>query len=164
VILAGIFLAIFAGYGLLHIVKALKPRLSITVAGSVLAAFMVIGLAYAVMPHDNPFVLYGAARANTENFSPVTMQFNSLDVEDNEKLLSAIQWINQNTGPGTVIVGERHWRGFMELYLEDDRIYRFSNDPLSLAQALERQDRQAYLITYDARSPAMFEVEDVAIR
>jgi hypothetical protein len=164
VILAGIFLAIFSGYGILHLVRNLKPRLFVTLAGSVLAAFAVIGLAYAVMPYDSPFALYGAARANTENFSPVTMQFNSLDVQDNEKLLSAIAWINRNTEPDAVVVGEKHWRGFMELYLEDERTYRFSSDPLALAQALERQNEPAYLITYDADSPVMFEVEDVAIR
>lgn len=164
VILAGIFLAIFAGYGILRVAKSLKPKISAAIAGSVLAAFVVIGLAYAVMPYDSPFILYGAARGSTENFSPVTMQFNSLDVQDNEKLLSVIAWINQNTEPEAVIVGEKHWRGFMELHLQDGRTYRFSGDPLALAEALERQSKPAYLITFDPRSPAVFEVEDVAIR
>jgi hypothetical protein len=163
VILTGIFLAIFAGYGIFYIVRNLKPELSITVAGSTLAAFAIIGVAYAVMPYDSPFVLYGMARYAIEDFGPVTMQFNSLDIQDNDKLLSAIEWINLNTEQNAVIVGEKHWRGFMELYLENDRIYRFSNDPLTLAQALERQGKPAYHISFDSRI-TMFHVEDVAIK
>lgn len=164
VILAGIFFSILAGYGILHVAKSLKPRFSIAVAGSALAAFVAIGLAYAVMPYDSPFVLYDAARSSIEDFGPVTMQFNSLDTEDNGKLLSAIEWINQNTEQDAVIVGEKHWRGFMELYLEDGRTYRFSDNPQALAEALERQGMPTYQIKFDGSSPAMFEVEDVAIR
>jgi hypothetical protein len=164
IILSGILLAIFASCGILHVVKNFKPRLSAAVAGSVLAAFAAIGLAYATTPYDGPFVLYGAARADIEDFGPVTMQFNSLDIQDNDKLLSAIEWINQNTEHDAVIVGEKHWRGFMELYLEDGRTYRFSSNLQALAEALERQGEHAYLIRTDSNSPAMFAIEDVAIR
>jgi hypothetical protein len=164
IILAGIFLGVFAGYGILYTIKNLNPRTSIAVAGSVLAAFAVIGLAYTVMPYDSPFALYEAARTSIENFGPPTMQFNSLDIQDNDKLLSAIAWINHNTEQDAVIVGEKHWRGFMDLYLQDDRTYRFSGDPLALAQALERQEKPVYMIKFDPNSPAMFEVEDIAIR
>jgi hypothetical protein len=164
-IISGVFLSIFAGYGILHIIKNLKPRLSATVAGSVLAAFVVIGLAYAVMPYDNPFILYGMTRGNIEDFGPVTMQFNSLDTQDNEKLLSTIAWINHNTKEGAIIVGEKHWRGFMELYLEGGRTYRFSNNTQALAEALEWRGENVYLIRLDGSSPAMFTViEDPAIR
>jgi hypothetical protein len=163
VILSGIFLSIFAGYGILHIVKNLKPGFSAIVAGSVFAAFAIIGIAYATMPHDNPFVLYGAARTNIQDFAPVTMQFNSLDIQDNDKMMSAIAWINQNTEQDAVVVGEKHWRGFMDVYLEDERKYRFSANPQALAEALERRGQNVYLVRFDG-SPAMFAVEDVAIR
>jgi hypothetical protein len=92
------------------------------------------------------------------------MQFNSLDIEDNGKLTSTIQWINQNTENNAVIVGEKHWRGFMEMQLEDGRTYRFSGNPEALAEALERQGAHVYEITFDGSSQEMFEVEDVAIR
>jgi hypothetical protein len=164
IILSGIFLSILAGYGVLHIVKNLKPRFSMTIAGFVLATFATIGLLYATMPYDGPFILYSAARAYIEDFAPVTMQFNSLDIQDNDKIMSAIAWINQNTEQNAVIVGEKHWRGFMELYLEDERTYRFSNNPQVLAEALERRGQHVYLIEFDGSSPAMFEVEDLAIR
>lgn len=164
IIVAGIFLAIFASYGILHIVKNLKPRVSIAVACSVIIGFAGIGMAYAVMPYDSPFVLYGAARQSTENFSPVTMQFNSIDIRDNDEILSAIEWINQNTEHDAVIVGEKHWRGFMELHLKAERTYRFSDNPLTLAEAIEGQGKPTYMITFDSRRQPMFAVEDVAIR
>lgn len=164
IILSGIFLSIFAGYGILHIVRNQKPRISSAIAGCILAAFAAIGLAYAIMPYDSPFVLYGSARAEIEDFAPVTMQFNSLDIHDNDKMVSAIAWINHNTEQDAVIVGEKHWRGFMELYLEDERTYRFSNSPENLAKALAMRGEHAYLIRADSTSPAMFAIEDVAIR
>lgn len=164
IILSGVFLSIFAGYGILHVVKNLKPRLSIVLAGSVLAGFAAIGLAYATMPYDNPFILYGAARTDIEQFGPVTMQFNSLDIQDNEKLMSTIVWINQNTGLDGIVVGEKHWRGFMELYLEDERTYRFSENPKALAEALDRRGENVYLVRFDGSSPSKFIVEDIVTR
>jgi hypothetical protein len=165
IIMSGIFLSIFGGYGIAHTVKNLTTRHSATIAGSVLAAFAAIGLAYAVMPYDKPFIMYGIVRGNIEDFGPVTMQFNSLDIQDNDKLLSAIAWINQNTNRDAVIVGEKHWRGVMELYLEDERTYRFSDNPEILAGALERGGENVYLIGLDGSSPAKFTIiEEHTIR
>jgi hypothetical protein len=159
IIIAGIFLAIFAGYGIIHLIRNLKVKPA--VAGSVLAAFAAVGLAYAVMPHDSPFVLYAAARASIENFGPVTMQFNALDIEDNDEILSTIAQINEDTEPDAVIVGEKHWRGFMEMYLEGQRTYRFSNDPQVLAEALDNKGKHAYLLKLNPNSPHSFVIEDV---
>lgn len=164
IIVAGIFLAIFASFGILHVIKNLKPRTSLFAALSILITFAVVGIAYAVMPYDSPFVLYGIARQNIENFSPVTMQFNSIDIQDNPEILSTIEWINQNTEADAVIVGEKHWRGFMEIYLQDQRTYRFSENPQTLAEAIEKQGKAVYLITYDSRMQPMFAIEDIAIK
>jgi hypothetical protein len=153
-VLAGIFLAIFAGYGIVHLIRRTKARLAI--AGSVLAAFAIIGIAYAIMPYDNPFILYSAARASTENFMPPTMQFNALDVKDNGKLLSAIASINLSTEPDSVIIGEKHWRGFMEMHLEGQRTYRFSNNLPALVEASDRLGPHVYL--FESDSDATFEV------
>ena len=43
-------------------------------------------------------------------------------------MMSAISWINKNTQPNAIIIGEKDWRGFMELYLQDHRNFRFSDD------------------------------------
>jgi hypothetical protein len=161
IILTGILLSIFAGYGLLYIVNKLKSNLSAIVACLILAAFAVIGLAYALMPYDNPFILYGAVRNYITSFAPVTMQFNSLDVQDNNNLILAITKINENTEHSAIIVGEPHWRGFMELYLKDGRIYHFSNDPLALAMALEQQGYHVYLIQVEGNMQTSFRIEDI---
>ncbi|MDQ3854412.1 MAG: hypothetical protein M3299_16465, partial [Thermoproteota archaeon] len=146
IIITGIFLSIFAGYGSLRLVNKLKSNLSEIVACLIIAAFAVIGLAYALMPYDSPFILYGAVRNYITYFAPVTMQFNALDIQDNNNLLLAIAQINENTEHDAIIVGEPQWRGLMELYLTDDRIYHFSNDPLALAMLLEQQGHRVYLI------------------
>jgi hypothetical protein len=161
IVLTGIFLSVFAGYGILHLVKRVKSSLSAIVACSILAAFAVIGLAYELMPYDNPFVLYGVAQGYIRYFAPATMQFNSLDIQDNGNLLSAIAYINKNTEHNAIIVGEPHWRGFMELYLEDDRIYHFSNDPVSLAMTLEQQGQPAYLIKVEGNVQTSFKIENI---
>jgi hypothetical protein len=164
IILTGILLSVFAGYGLLYLVNKLKSNLSAIVACLILAAFAVIGLAYALLPYDNPFILYGAVRNNITSFAPVTMQFNSLDVQDNNNLILAITKINENTEHNAIIVGEPHWRGFMELYLKDDRIYHYSNDPLALARSLEQQGYDVYLIEVEGNQHTSFRIENLQKR
>ena len=164
IVLTGIFLSVFAGYGILHLVSRLKSNLSAIVACSILAVFAVIGLAYALMPYDSPFILYGAVRNYITYFAPVTMQFNSLDIQDNDDLLLTITQINENTEHNAIIVGEPHWRGFMELYLRDDRIYHFSNDPLALATTLEQQGHHVYLIKLEGNLQTSFRIENIQKR
>ena len=159
IVLAGIFFSIFAGYGCLRLVNKFKSNLSAIVACSIIAAFAIIGLAYALMPYDRPFILYGAVQNYITYFAPVTMQFNSLDVQDNINLLLAIAHINENTEHNAIIVGEPQWRGFMELYLRDDRIYHFSNEPLALATLLEQQGHQVYLIEAEGNQETSFRIE-----
>jgi hypothetical protein len=164
IVLTGIFLSVFAGYGILYVIKKAKSRISSILAGSILAGFAVIGLAYSVMPHDSPFILYGAARANIEKFGPVTMQFNSLDIGDNSNLVSAIIWLNENTERDAIIVGEKHWRGFMDIYLEDGRTYVSSDDPSAVAVALEKQGKSVYMILAKGSFHTTFTIERVGKR
>jgi hypothetical protein len=164
IILSGILLSVFASYGILYLVNKLKSNLSAIVACLILAAFAVIGLAYALMPYDTPFILYGAVQNYITSFAPVTMQFNSLDVQDNNNLILAITEINENTEHNAIIVGEPHWRGFMELYLKGDRIYHFSNEPLALAMALEQQGHHVYLIQVEGNLQTSFRIEHIQRR
>jgi hypothetical protein len=161
IIIAGIFLSIFGGYGSLRLVNKLKFNLSAIVAFSIIGVFAAVGLAYALMPYDSPFILYGAVRNYITHFAHVTMQFNSLDVQDNNNLLSAIAQINENTERNAIIVGESQWRGFMELYLRDDRIYHFSNDPLALAALLEQQGHHVYLINAEGNPQTTFRIKNI---
>jgi hypothetical protein len=159
IILAGIFLSVFAGYGILHLIRNLKKRF--TIAGFILGAFAVLGLSYAVIPHHSASALYGIIGVHAENLPPVTMQFNSIDVEDNDDLLSTIAWINKNTELDALIVGENHWRGFMELYLEDKRTYHFSEDPQAFAETLINRGQKVYLIEFNTKSSTLFVVKDI---
>jgi hypothetical protein len=161
IVLSGIFLSIFAGYGILHLVDKLKPNLSAIAACLILSGFAVIGLSYALMPYDSPFILYGIVQNYIRYFAPATMQFNSVDIQDNDNLLSAISYININTERNAFIVGEPHWRGFMELYLKDDRTYHFSDDPLTLAKTLGQQDQPAYFIKVEGSNQTRFIVENI---
>jgi hypothetical protein len=160
IILAGIFLSVFAGYGVLHLVRNLKKRSAI--AGFILGAFAVLGVSYAVIPHHSASAVYGIVGVHAKNLPPVTMQFNSIDVEDNDELLSTIAWINENTEQDAVIVGESHLRGFMELYLEDNRTYHFSEDPPTFAEILSKRGHQVYLIELNGKSPALFVVKKIS--
>jgi hypothetical protein len=159
IILAGIFLSVFAGYGILYLIRNLKE--AFTIAGCILGAFAILGLAYAVIPHDSASVVYGIVGVHAKDLPPVTMQFNSIDVEDNDDLLSAIAWINKNTEQEALIVGETHWRGFMEIYLEDKRIFHFSENPQAFAEALSKAGHRVYLIEFSSKSPTLFVVKDV---
>ena len=160
IILAGIFLSVFAGYGVLHLVRNLKKRSAI--AGFILGAFAVLGVSYAVIPHHSASAVYGIVGVHAKNLPPVTMQFNSIDVEDNDELLSTIAWINENTEQDAVIVGESHLRGFMELYLEDNRMYHFSEDPPTFAETLSKSGHQVYLIELNGKSPALFVIKRIS--
>lgn len=162
IILSGIFLSIFAGYGILNIIRNLRQ--AFTIAGFILGAFAALGVAYAVVPHDTASVVYGIVGVHAKDLPPVTMQFNSIDVEDNDDLLSAIAWINKNTEHGALIVGENHWRGFMEMYLENNRIYHFSEDPRALADSLSEAGHRVYLIEFNSNSANMFVVKDISHR
>ena len=159
IILAGIFLSVFAGYGILHLIRNLRRRF--TIAGCILGAFAVLGVSFAVIPHHSAAALYGIIGLHSEHLPPLTMQFNSIDVEDNDELLSAIAWINKNTEQDALIVGQNHWRGFMELYLENERTYHFSEDPQTTAEALSKRGQQVYLIEFSSTSPTLFVVKDI---
>jgi hypothetical protein len=159
IILAGIFLSVFAGYGILHLIRNLRRRF--TIAGCILGAFAVLGVSFAVIPHQSATALYGIIGLHSEHLPPLTMQFNSIDVEDNDELLSAIAWINKNTEQDALIVGQNHWRGFMELYLENERTYHFSEDPQTTAEALSKRGQQVYLIEFSSTSPTLFVVKDI---
>jgi hypothetical protein len=162
IILAGIFLSVFAGYGILYLIRNLKKRF--TIAGFILGAFAVLGVSYAVIPHHSASALYGIIGVHAKNLPPVTMQFNSIDVEDNDDLLSTIAWINKNTEQNALIVGESHLRGFMELYLENERTYHFSEDPQAFAETLINRSQQVYLMEFNSKSPTKFVVKDVSNR
>lgn len=189
--LFGIFLSLFAAYGIVvgliqeHLMKQeevgnnnnINTRkkntiVSLLISGSVLGIFVVAGISYAVMPYKDPFFLLSKFRSRIEYFAPVTMQFNSMDVKDTSKLIDAITWINKNTEPGAIITGEKHWRGLMELYLQNGRTYVSLNpsdvktyelNPKDEAHKLGDQ-KYAYLIYHDPALPNPFVIMKIETR
>jgi hypothetical protein len=154
--LAGIFLSIFSGRGIIRLLDKMNIKYSVGPSAVVLSYFIVAGLEFALLPYGTPFFLFAITRDNIQDFSPVTMQFNSIQLEDNDRMISAIAWINNNTEPDAAIVGQKHWLGFMELYLKDERSYYFSNNPQALAETLGERGEQVYLMMFDGSSPARF--------
>jgi hypothetical protein len=49
----------------------------------------------------------------------------------------------------------------MELYLENERTYHFSEDPQTTAEALSKRGQQVYLIEFSSTSPTLFVVKDI---
>lgn len=143
IILFGVFASIFAGHFICRTFNHSRYRL--VAPALVLAGFSVLGLSFVVLPYDDPFVLFAMTKDHIQDFIPATMQFNVLDVRDNDAFLLAIDGINHNTESNAVIVGEKHWRGFMDLYLKDERTYKFSQNPENLALSYAKLGNDVYL-------------------
>jgi hypothetical protein len=165
IILNGIFLSIFSAYGLIIVISKIKSPDTIKqliknhnsqVLLLIYAFFLVvpvtIGLTFEIIPYDKSLLLFDTTKNYIERFVPLTMQFNSLDIRDDADLLKAISWINNNTSKSAVIVGEKHWRGFMELNLKDNRSYAFSDmifaDPVSFLTNKDKSSSSNYLIDF----------------
>jgi hypothetical protein len=116
---------------------------------SFLYVSIAMGVIYAVIPYDESFVLYGLAGKYIQGFAPLSMQFNALDINDNDNLIDLVSWINNNTDPHSLIIGEKHLRGWMEIKLQDGRDYIFSDDLYSLYKNLvsEHHTTSFYMIT-----------------
>jgi hypothetical protein len=147
IILCGIFLSIFAGYGIIQLAQKKNTNVAKTLAASFLCIVVAIGIIYAVMPYDG-FSVYGIVGKYIQNFVPLTMQFNSLDISHNDNLIDLISWINKNTDPNSLIIGAKHWRGWMEIKLQDKRVYLSSDNIYGLYRSLaNKQTINLYMIT-----------------
>ena len=146
IILCGIFLSIFAGYGIIQLAQKKNTNVAKTLAASFLCIVVAVGIIYAVMPYDG-FSVYGIVGKYIQNFVPLTMQFNSLDISHNHNLIDLISWINKNTDPNSLIIGAKHWRGWMEIKLQDKRVYLSSDNVYGLYGSLANKHTNLYMIT-----------------
>lgn len=64
------------------------------------------------------------------------MQYNSISLPESRALLSAVDWINNdtNTAEGSLIMGSKHLRGWMELELKE-RTFLFTDNNTNLLAA-----------------------------
>ena len=96
---------------------------------SVIISFLIIiGLAYMVMPTNQPFPIYAVFREHTDFFIPASMQTNVVDIDHNQDLLTAIEWINKNTQSNATIYGENHLKGWMKVTLKGNRTFDTYNN------------------------------------
>ena len=154
IILFGIFLSIFAGYGIIELSAKKNTNFAKIIQRSFLSIIVAMGILYAVMPYDEYFVLYVIAGKYIQEFAPLSMQFNVLYIYDNDNLIDLISWINNNTDPHSLIIGEKHWRGWMEIKLQDERDYIFSDDIYALYKNLVSEHTTSfYMITSNGIKP-----------
>jgi len=177
IILLGVFLSIFSAYGLCELVFKVKIRsvyqihnfscyaarpFSIILISIILGIFVLMGITYEIAPNASPYTLwYGLGQSYVGSFVPSSMQFSSVHASDTKELITAIAWINKNTPQNSVIIGEKHWRGFMELYLKDHRTFHFSEDITSLGNQIVRLEPNVplYFIHYSgdlSKSPNVY--------
>ena len=154
IILFGIFLSIFAGYGIIELSAKKNTNVANIIGRSFLYIIIAMGIIYAIMPYGESFSLYVIASNYIQNFAPLTMQFNALDIYDNDNLIDLISWINNNTDPHSLIIGEKHLRGWMEIKLQDGRDYIFSDDIYALYKNLVSEHTTSfYMITKNGIKP-----------
>lgn len=136
--LFGIFLSIFAGYGIIKYSQTkIRSNYRIYVLCLVLGLSVALGLLYETMPYQFASVLENVLGQSIEPFGPATMQFNSISIEDNSELLKTISWINENTPKNATLMGEKHWRGWMEIKLQHARSFVFFSNQLAILQFIQ---------------------------
>jgi hypothetical protein len=136
IIIFSILLSIFSGYGFTSLIEnkyrtthGKKLRTYIVV----LIPFIFLGTVFAMSPNNSYLNVYGAFHFFISHYEPLTMQYNSISLPESRSLLSAIDWINNdtNTAAGSVIMGSKHLRGWMELELKE-RTFLFADNNTKL--------------------------------
>ena len=143
-VIFGVFLSIFAAYGIIHLASRLHSvKKEVAILSGVIALTVIFGFAYTTMPRDESFIYYGAPENQLRIFFGIAMQ---PDREHNSNLKSAISWINENTESDAIIVGSSLFRGWMQIYLADDRVFKFSLNLEDLVLNVSNQDDNGYFI------------------
>jgi hypothetical protein len=138
IFLFGIFLSIFAGYGIIKYSQSkIGSNYRTHVLCLVLGMSVILGLLYETMPYQFGSVLENVLGQSVEPFGPATMQFNSISIEDNYELLKTIAWINENTPKNATLIGEKHWRGWMEIKLQHAKSFVFFSSQLAALQYIQ---------------------------
>lgn len=120
IIIFSIFLSIFSGYGFVTLIESKRIAIShkkLTNYLVILIPFLFLGSVFATSPNGSYLNFYGLFHEYVHYYDPMTMQYNSISIPESESLLSLIDWMNNNTHSGSIIVGSKHLRGWMELGL-----------------------------------------------
>ncbi|HXT82817.1 MAG TPA: hypothetical protein VN704_00465 [Verrucomicrobiae bacterium] len=128
-LILGIYLSLFSIYGFYLLTDFyLKTRRDILKNGiilSFLSFFVIYGILFIVVPSGNIYSLPSFFQEHTGFILPNSMNFNSLQIKDNQDLLKSIEWINSNTPENSIIIGTKHWRGWFSLFLHKTHNYTY---------------------------------------
>lgn len=132
IVIFSIFLSLFSGYGFISLIENKRISISSRKLNNyliVVLPFIFLGSTFAVSPNNSYFNIYGAFHQFIGPYGPLTMQSNSIYLPESRSLLSVIDWINNdtNTPEGSVIMGSKHLRGWMELELKE-RSFLFADN------------------------------------
>lgn len=142
IILSGLFLSIFSFFGLISLIYKSQKLRNHIMFSVILSFLIIIGLAYMVMPNNQPFPIYAVFRENTDFFIPASMQTNVVDIDHNQDLLTAIEWINKNTQSNATIYGENHLKGWMKVTLKGNRTFDTYNNNMVNKEAIYLMDHK----------------------
>ena len=136
IVIFSIFLSLFSGYGFITLIENRRIALSCRKLNNyliILIPFIFLGSAFAASPNNSYLNIYGTFHQFIGPYGPLTMQYNSISLPESRSLLSAIDWINNdtNTVEGSVIMGSKHLRGWMELELKE-RTFLFADNNTKL--------------------------------
>jgi hypothetical protein len=158
IVIFSIFLSLFSGYGFITLIENRRIAISSSKLNNyliILLPFVFLGSAFAASPNNSYLNVYGAFHQFIGPYGPLTMQYNSISLPESRSLLSAIDWINNdtNTAEGSVIMGSKHLRGWMELELKE-RTFLFADNNSKLLESdkyselylLELKSRQSTMI------------------
>jgi len=128
ILLFGISLSIFAGYGFVRAIQMISIRLRntylyILVSGVIFLIFAQFGIIYAILSYEAQVSVIGLFDKNIQDFAPKSMQFNSVKVDQSPKILDIIHWVNENTPTRSTIIGSNDWRGWFILELKGNRSF-----------------------------------------
>ena len=152
IVIFSIFLSLFSGYGFITLIENKHIAISNSKLNNyliIILPFIFLGSAFAASPNNSYFNIYGAFHQFIGPYGPLTMQYNSISLPESRSLLSVIDWINNdtNTPEGSVILGSKHLRGWMELELKE-RTFLFADNNSKLLDS----DRYSELYLLEIKS------------
>jgi hypothetical protein len=155
IVIFSIFLSLFSGYGFITLIENKHLTISNRKLNNyliIILPFIFLGSAFAASPNNSYFNIYGAFHQFIGPYGPITMQYNSISLPESRSLLSVINWINNdtNTPEGSVILGSKHLRGWMELELIE-RSFLFADNNSKLLDSDSYSE--LYLLEIKSRQP-----------
>jgi hypothetical protein len=145
-----IFLSFFAGYGFINLTDSINKfrQYKEIIIFSYLTPFIIMAVLFAISSNDKALSIYAPFHDYVGQFTPMTMQYNSISIPESKSLKLTIDWLNYNTPTGSYIFGDKHWRGWMELELKDRNYVYYPN----LSEFISSSSPERYWLTMSKQS------------